>query len=190
MSKFAIADVFRQLAIDSSGGLLTANNIIRANQNKILPDAAFFATYQITLNDAQARWAEVLTVNNISGLDIDETVNQRVHYTVDLNYFSEDAVGASAFDTLANLTTFFHTTAAKEFMTNSGVGLITYTGVIDVTELENTKFEDRANLQIECTFILSITSLLSEIQTEKVNGEYQQGGIQFPIALTVDQNSG
>jgi len=159
---------------------------IRAQQNAPLPQAKPFATVQISLLPPLG-WADLDLTNNISGNDLDELISEMVVVRASVNYFrSSDDGLVSAFDRSVAFKTFLQGTLAQQQMTAAGLGLSVTSDVRNLTALENDKWEERAQMDLNFFALSERTDLIMEIKSVLVTGEVEEGnvvnGMSIPIS--------
>jgi len=187
----AIRDLIETAAgdYDSKPAILA----IRAEQNAPIPDDRPFATVRLTLRPLKG-WAERTLENNISGDDIDETIAERVMVRASINYFKNrgqyaDGITISALDEASAFGTFLQGSSAIQSLDVAGIGINRISEVRNVTALDKTQWEERAQLDLDFNVVASRTDLICEIKSVLIQGEYQEHSNEYIRSFTVDETT-
>lgn len=137
------------------------NQILWRNQNVSRPDVPFI---DMQINPISKESYDVIFKPK-DGQDADVKGNRR--FTLNIQHF-----GFGGYDRLNGLRNALETTAGREKLTNAGISFIDDDGILDLSELVDTRFEPRHSIDLFFYFMETYATDAGQIDTVKVGGEH------------------
>lgn len=140
------------------------NRILWRNQNVSRPEVPFI---DMSINPI-SKEAHDFVFKPEDGQDADVKGNRR--FTLNIQHF-----GQGGYDRLNGLRNSLETTAGREKLTDAGISFIDDDGILDLSELVDTRFEPRYSMDLFFYFMEIYTTDTGQIDTVKVGGDHKIG---------------
>ena len=157
---------------------------IRAEQNAPIPAQRPFATVRVAML-APEGWAEKKLTN--LPLDIEELTSERIRVRATVNFYGSTDT-ASSMDEAIRFRSFLQTTTALETLAAAGMGFVRTSEVRNLTTLENDRFEERAQIDIDLYAVSEIVIGILEIQKIQLDAVIEEGADSTVISTLIDTN--
>ncbi len=143
---------------------------IRSEQDAPIPAQRPFATVRVAML-APEGWAEKKLTD--LPLDIEELTSERIRVRAVVNYYGSTST-VSSMDEAVTFRTFLQGTTAIETLVAAGMGFVRTSEVRNLTALENSKYEERAQIDIDLYTLSERIETLLEIQKAQVTGQIEE----------------
>jgi hypothetical protein len=136
-------------------------------------------------------WADLFHQNNESGEDIDEFIYKAMNLRASINYYglkgSYLTPGyVSPIDESVRFKTFLEGTLSQEKLDSIGLGLNQTSEVRDLSSIQNSEWEERAQIDVELNLVSEFQSLIMEIKSILIEGSFQ-GEDEMQVEIDIQE---
>jgi hypothetical protein len=119
--------------------------------------------------------------------DLDELTSERIRVRATVNFYGSTDT-ASSMDEAIRFRGFLQTTTALETLAAAGMGFVRTSEVRNLTTLENDRFEERAQIDIDLYAVSEIVISILEIQKIQLDAVIEEGADSTVISTLIDTN--
>lgn len=173
-----LEETVNKLVRDIVNSVLNVNNTIKAKQNGPRP----MGTYADVdfLHDDSIGWDQkVITDENAQ--DVNHTTQGARNITLSIGFYREGAM-----DNARKVRTGFARQTVYETLYSADMGLVDRSEVRDISEVFESKWEERAQFDLTLSAVGTDTEIINAILSVTIDGDFQTSGKSIPITVEVN----